>query len=643
MSAGQAPSAALLRHLAETPAFEGIGWTKAARLVHDFGPDLPRLLAGGDPTPFVPVVGERPAEVLVKAWAEDLARGDVVVWLDENGFDARLAAKVIRLWGVDAVRQVRERAYVMMALAPWAAVDKAASGLGVARDDPGRLTAAVEAVLYARLQAQHTWTSDAALRAGLRKLLGEGSDLSDRAVDCAARSGAAIPCAGGWQPAGAAMMESWIVARITSMLTEPAMGDLIAREVGEGELDRWLDGARRNLGVELDEDQREAVRLAVRSRFGMVLGGAGVGKTTVLKAVCAACEAHGRVVHLMALAGRAAVRMREATGRPASTIAAFLKACEAKKVSLGPESLVVVDESSMLDLPTLYRLLRHLPEECRLLLVGDEAQLGPIGFGLTLHAVADVPGIPAVRLRRIYRQADTSGIPVVAAEVRAGRWPAVDDRVGMDGVVLVKTRGTPKADDVVDVVERLGGFEDDLRILSPLKAGDTGVEALNELFHDILSPGKRRMPGRSFAVGEPVMYGRNDYRRDLRNGSLGVVTGIVGDVMTVEFDGERQDFVGAALDDLSLAYAITVHKAQGSQFRTVVVPITRSRLLDRSLVYTALTRATDRVVLIGEADVLADAVRQVSAANRRETGLSRKGMWGGSDHCGATLCRTRPS
>ncbi|QZO00145.1 helix-hairpin-helix domain-containing protein [Chenggangzhangella methanolivorans] len=183
--------AALIRHLAETPAFEGIGWAKAARLAEVFGPDLPRLLAGGDPNPLATVVGEREAETLVRAWAEDLARGDVVVWLEERGFDPRLAGKVMRLWGAEAAQRIRSQPYAMMALASWPTVDAAAKRIGTAEDDPARLIAAVEAVLYERLQSQHTWTSDATLRARLRKLLGPVGAVSDvsRGRPCPGRWG----------------------------------------------------------------------------------------------------------------------------------------------------------------------------------------------------------------------------------------------------------------------------------------------------------------------------------------------------------------------------------------------------------------------------------------------------------------------
>ena len=613
-----------MRHLAETPAFEGIGYARATRLVDAFGDDLPRLLAAGDPTPFGPVVGEPAAATLVAAWREDLARNDIVVWLAENDLDVRLAGKIVRLWGADGAARIRQHPYALMALASWPAVDAAARRLGVAENAPARLVAAVEAVRYARLQQQHTWTSHEDVLAALAKLLGDPPEVTESALRHAAVAGAAIPLGDGWQPAGAAMMERFVMERIRLMASGPPVGDLVARDVGDAEIESWLGQARAAVGVELNEEQRSAVRLAVQGRVGLVLGGAGVGKTTVLKAVCAACSTFGRVVHLMALAGRAAVRMREATGRPSSTIAAFLKACEAGKVILGPESLVVVDESSMVDLPTLYRLMRHLPEECRLLLVGDEAQLGPIGFGLTLHAFAVMDAVPKVHLRRIYRQAESSGIPVTAAAVRDGRLSPLPSKIGEGhGVVLVATSAEPTCDDVVDAVAALGGFREDLRILSPVKAAEAGTVAINETFHRLLSRGRPRLQGHAFALGEPVIFGRNDYRRDLRNGSLGEVVDVEGGVLTVDFDGERHEFTGAALDDVALAYAITVHKSQGSQFRTVVVPVCTSRILDRSLVYTALTRATERVVLIGRRSVMVTAVQQASSANRRETGLTR--------------------
>lgn len=610
----------IVRHLAEGPAFEGIGYATAARLWKTFGDELYRLLGNGDVARLTQVLSEERAERLVLAWRENLAEGDVVVWLGEHGFPAHLAKKIVKLWGADAAAKLREQPYLMMALADWAVVDAAGRRIGIAPDDPRRLVAAVEAVLYARLDEHHTWIGHADLVAKVERLLKGSPVKAEEALAAAVAQRAAIPIAGGFQAAGAHMMERYVADRIRQMLDEPAMGDLIAREVSDAELGGWLD--RQDLGVALDDEQRAAVRIAVQERFGIVRGGAGVGKTTVLKAVARACAAFGRSTHMMALAGRAAVRIAEATGWPASTIAAFLKGVEARKIPLGPESLVVVDEASMLDLPTMYRILRCLPDGCRLLLVGDPGQLPPIGFGLVLHALVERREIPSVELTRVYRQTEATGIPAVAGAIRSGRLPNLPDKVDASsgGVALIPL-GEVTTDQIVDVVADLGGFADDLRIVCAVKAGPAGIEALNARFHDIFAVGKRRHPTGRLAEGEPVMFLKNDYQSGLRNGSLGRITGIVDGKVTVDFDGTEVELSGYGLEDLTLAYAITVHKAQGSSFRKVVIPIQKTRLLDRSLVYTAITRATDLAVMVGAGEVLRQALERDAHAERRETAL----------------------
>lgn len=612
----------IVRHLAEEPAFEGIGYATAAKLWKAFGDELYALLGNGDVARLTKVLGVDRAEKLVLAWKEKLAEGDVVVWLDEHGFDARLAKKIIRLWGAEAAAKLRDSPYAMMALADWAVVDAAGRRIGINPNDPKRLVAAIEAVLYARLDQHHTWIAHRDLLAAVGRLLRCPPAKAEEALATAVSHRAAIPIAGGFQAAGAHMMERYVAERIRTMLAEPAMGDLIAREVSDEELHAWLD--RQDLGVTLDDEQREAVRIAVQERCGIVRGGAGVGKTTVLKAVALACAAFGRTTHMMALAGRAAVRIGEATGWPASTIAAFLKGVEARTIALGPESLVIIDEASMLDLPTMYRILRSLPDGCRLLLVGDPGQLPPIGFGLTLHALVDRKLVPMVELTRVYRQTEATGIPAVARAVKAGDLPelpsSVDVRSG--GVALIRSAEI-SADQIVDVIADLGGFSDDLRIVSAVKAGPAGTEALNARFHNIFAVGRRRHPTRRLAEGEPAMFLRNDYQRDLRNGSLGRVTAIEDGKVTVNFDGNEHELVGPALDDLVLAYAITVHKAQGSSFKKVVIPIQKTRLLDRSLVYTAITRATDLAVMVGDPAVLRQALGRDAHAERRETALGR--------------------
>lgn len=614
---------AVVRHLAEDPAFAGIGYATAGRLQVALGDDLPRVLGDGDVARLARVIGFERAEVLVEAWRSRQAEGDVVVWLTENGFEGRLARKVVALWGADAAVRLREDPWPMMAVATFSAVDAAARRLGLPLDAQARVVAAVEDVLYRRLDEHHTWTRRSEVERRVASLLRFPIRQAAEAVSCAITSGAAVVSGSGLQPAGAAMMEAFAVEAVAALLAGQVSEDLIARDVRSEEVDAWLDRAAAASDFELGKEQRAAVHLALTSRFGLIVGGAGVGKTTVLKAVVAATEHFGRAVHLMALAGRAAVRMTEATGRKASTIAAFLKAVDAHQLAVGPEALVVVDECSMLDLPTLYRILRAMPVSGRLLLVGDPGQLPPIGFGLTLHSLVKVAAVPKIELRTIRRQTAASGIPVVAAAVRDGRLPdfgAFDNQVG--GVSLIECRPEEVAERVVDVVADLGGVAA-ARILSPLKAGPSGTIAMNAHFHRIMMSGRPAAGPSRFVAGEPVVFLRNDYLRDLRNGSLGTVRAVEADGSVVAvFDGSEQRLSGRDLEDLDHAYAITIHKAQGSGFGTVVVPIVGSKLLDRSLIYTAITRAIERVVLVGSPDVLRSAVEKSPFSMHREVGLT---------------------
>lgn len=615
--------AGIVRHLVENPAFVGIGPASARRLADRFGEDLPRVLANGDVSALAEVLDEERAVTLVAAWRLRLAEGDVVVWLDEQGIGPRQAARIVALWGEEAPARLRTRPYDLLAVMDWQVVDRVGRGLGVQPDAPERLVAAVEAVLYGRLVEQDTVTPRPRLVAAVEDLL--GIPVGERAIALAVEEGAAFEVPDGYQPAGAHMMETYVADRIGDLLADRGVRDLLTSRTTDEQIRTWLDARERAGGTVLDPEQRDAVVMGVRAPVGILVGGAGVGKTTVLRTMCDACAAFGRSVHLVALAGRAAVRMSEATGRPAHTIAAFL-AAEHTAASLGANALVVVDESSMVDLPNLYRLMMRMGEGCRLLLVGDNAQLPPIGFGLVLHQLVDVPGIPLVRLVRIHRQAAETGIPVVAGEIRAGRLPKMGEALEGkgSGVVFLPGSGpnrSPTLQDVVDAVSTCGGWSEDIRILCPTKRSEAGTESVNAHFHSLLRHGRIRMSDPDYAVGEPVMFLRNDYRMGLRNGSLGTVTEILEDGLEAEFDGIRHELTGAKLEDLTLAYGITIHKAQGSAFSRVVIPIAPSRLLDRSLIYTAVTRARDQVVLIGDIEAFERAVTSSANAHRRIVGL----------------------
>jgi exodeoxyribonuclease V alpha subunit len=391
------------------------------------------------------------------------------------------------------------------------------------------------------------------------------------------------------------------------------------RHPNEAETEALIASFEATSQIVLNERQRAAVHLAVTAPVACITGGAGVGKTTALGAVCALADAMGASFYLLALSGRAARRIQEASGRPARTIASWIHAVDAGVIPLNTEPIVVVDESSMLDLPTTYRLLRRLQPGCRLLLLGDPGQLPPIGFGLVFHAMVRQTAIPQVELTEIMRQADATGIPRVAVDIREGRIPSLGAYHGLgSGVSFIECAGEEIVDVVMDVVNDLGGV-DACRIVGAVKNGPAGVRTINQAFHALLTPGKPRLRG--YAAGEPVIWLRNNADIGLLNGSLGVVVRADTELV-VDWDSEGERVIDPSrLEDITLAYAITTHKAQGSQFPRVVIPVYHSKLLDRTLLYTALTRARLQVVLVGDRRAYKSAIQNPSNPSLRETSI----------------------
>lgn len=310
--------------------------------------------------------------------------------------------------------------------------------------------------------------------------------------------------------------------------------------------------------------------------------------------------------------------MADATGRRAYTIAGFLLGIDAGQINLEKDCLLIIDEASMLDLPHCYSIMRRMPPGTRLLLVGDAAQLPPIGFGLAFHSFADHPLIPTIELTEIHRQASATGIPQASVAIRYGTVPEIAHYNGlMDGVSFIDAGAGEISDRLLEVVNDLGGIGA-CQVVGAIKNGAAGVRTINHLFHDLVATG--RSEHRGYAEGEPVIWKVNDPLRGLFNGSLGTVVQTQG-TLVVEFDGRRHELQDGDERDMEHAYGITVHKAQGSQFERVVIPVFPSRLLDRTLLYTAITRAERQVVLLGDRHAFEEAVQAPPAPSRRETGI----------------------
>lgn len=613
----------LVRYLSRSKSFPGIGEATAAKLYDEFGESLNEVLLSDDVERLCQVVSRAMADVLLVGWRSRQSEMELVSFLDQHGFEPRMADKLIYCWGEAARATLEANPYLLLAVASWSRVDTEARKIGVADDDRRRWVGAVEAALYRRLNAGHTLTRHDATVLLVDSLLGNGKGLA--AIAVALEDGAILGSKEtGYQPIGAYSLEQGIVERLRAMMAgeAPEQGALF-QAPPDSSTDEQIAHYEALQDIKLTGEQKAAIRMAAIQQFSLVLGGAGVGKTTVLGGIIHVLEACHWSVLQMALAGRAAKRMGEATGRTSMTIAKFLLGIRSGRLDLVARTLLVVDEASMLDLPTLYRVLSYLPDGTRLLLVGDPAQLPPIGFGLTFHMLASSDIVPKTQLTQVHRQAASTGIPAVAAAIRQHRVPALAPYAGAHpGVSVIECSRSGIVAKLFELAQAWTG--DDWRVIGSVKNGAAGVNDINASFHHRFSVGSSRLDGYRFAEGDPIVFLRNDYERGLMNGSLGIIVEVlpVEGALVTDFEGEQHKLAGEDLSCIDLAYAITCHKAQGSQFQRVAIPVVRSRLLDHALIYTALTRGIEQVVFVGDMEALRSAIEAPPRASGREVAFT---------------------
>lgn len=646
----------------------GIGAERAQALWSAFGDRLAALLSDESSIPQLaaviapkrPHLGPVLATTCVKAWKE--AQGEVatMLWLDQQGLeDIALAKRIVKLLGDEAVGRLTQNPYCLVPLLPWSKVDALglklleAAGVTDPRQDGRRLLGACDAAVKAHIAKGHTAGTPESLSKALAALLKQPrtSDLVAKAVAVGKEYTAIWPATPDWWRApGCAQMEDEVLVRLRHI-----QSSISPIEVPD---QATLAGLLKGTEVEhhrLHAEQRDAVLKILSNPLACLQGGAGVGKTTTIKAICDLWNRCGGRVVLAAVPGKAALRLSRTTHRLAMTLARLRLQLQRREIlerelaetdkrsekirigkqleqliAIDPATLVVVDEASMLDLVTALQLLRQMPDGARLLLVGDEGQLPPVGFGLTFHRLVQDDAITA-RLVTVLRQSEASGIPGVAAALRQFRMPTFSPYRGFGvGVSLVECADSVLGSAVMTIWAELSRDERELPlILSPTKEGkDAGINALNRALHDARKADKEELKGyfaQWYCVGDPVVYLHNDYDKGLFNGLLGKVVGVDLDaeVATVLFDGYDAPHVLNKEDliNLQLGYALTGHKAQGDEAPVVIIPLYTSQVVDPSWLYTAVTRAQRMVVLVGAREVIQSALMQPRAADRRMVGF----------------------
>ena len=615
---------AVRRYLASS-LVKGIGPVLAGRLVDRFGEETLRVIEEQpERLTEAPGVGPRRVESIRLAWAEQQEIREVMLFLQGHGVSAAYATRIYRAYGQDAVRVVRHNPYRLaqdVRGIGFITADRVARELGIDEHSPLRAQAALEHLLLEQADEGHVFYP-----AGeLVQLCQTRFDIPEGPIQDALKT---------LQEAGRITLEDGAVYLRGLHHAERAVAEAVKALVGNTMQRREFDApiavawASRRMGVELTEEQRCAVQDAVTRKVFALTGGPGTGKTTILRAMFLVLKALGQRVVLAAPTGRAAKRLSEATGHEAQTLHRLLEFNPGDgRFGRNPEhpleaDAVVVDETSMLDILLCHHLLQAVPRHASVLFVGDPDQLPSVGPGRFLGDLLESESVPFVRLERIFRQGDRSGIVEAAHRINLGRLPSFATPGTQKDLYFVEMDETEA---VADAVVRLCAERiparfglrpaSDVQVLCPMNRGSIGVHQLNDRLREALNPEGTEVTrfARTFRVGDRVLQSVNSYDKEVFNGDLGWIADVDHSVgrVSVTFDGICVDYDFSELDELQPAFAMTVHRAQGSEFPAVVIPVLTQHypMLQRNLLYTAITRGRRLVVVVGSRRALAMAVR----------------------------------
>lgn len=615
-------------------AVKGLGPALAHRVVAAFGKDTMKILER-DPQRLLEVegIGPKKLAVITESFYEEKQVNDIAYDLEQHGVAGRYAGRLLQKYGDDVHYVLTEEPYRMIAEIDgigFKTADQMALAYGMDRQDPQRLSAGLTYVLQTMTQNGHVCIPDAELvrRAafilqadalGLHDILKEAIEVGQL---CTADFQGTVYV---YTPE-AYEEENYIARRIQDMA---AMKPLPMKTHVQLFLDRWQDSCH----FELADKQREAVEKSLESGMTVITGGPGTGKTTVVQTIIRLAEQEGLRILLCAPTGRAAKRLAETTQRKAKTIHRLLipdgrqgriQVFEYNETKLLPADLVIVDEVSMLDMEMMYHLLSALKPQCRCILVGDADQLPSVGAGAVLHDIIASGQVPVVRLDTIFRQQEGGRIVTNAHLINSGRLPVVNEDPEFRFVEIEdEAQGAEKISALYNSELLETGDKFAVQVLSPMYKNPCGVDNLNQLIQGRFNPPaeeKGELKGKNviFRVGDKVMQKHNDYEKGVFNGDIGEIFVIQKDMVYVRYPEQDVKYEGQEVDEITLAYAITVHKSQGSEYHTVIMVLVNSHaiMLQRNLFYTAVTRAKRKVILVGSKRAVQTAVQNQRTSRR---------------------------
>lgn len=627
-------------------AINGIGPAMAKKIVAEFGEKTLEIIAKSPNELLkVPGIGKKTAEKISTSYLEQSELTEIMVWLENHGISNTYAGKIFAKYGsfaIDIVEKDIYRLFQDIEGIGFLTADKLAFNLGIQREDKRRIISGIDYALMQLCNNGHCCIPEMALVDKTAKILQVNNQiiftiLKER-IDIGSLNTEVVGGETLIYPPYLYYAEKKVATRLLQLqqATEP---------LSEDNLSLFIKVWEKNNQIQLAQKQKEAIKACLHHGVLVLTGGPGTGKTTVIKGILSILKAQGLKIRLAAPTGRAAKRLSETTGQKALTIHRLLEAnnlAQDDNLQLGfskdiddqlDADVIILDEVSMVDIVLMHHFLNAVPDGCRIILVGDTDQLPAVGPGSVLKDIIRSQKVPAIRLDEIFRQTQTSMIIQNAHIINAGRLPDLRKQYS-DFVFYELNDDTSITQKILDLCTKdlpHEGFDvlKDVQILSPMHRFLCGVENLNLMLQEQLNPKKNqdelKYSSQTFRVGDKVMHIRNNYQKNVFNGDIGFIQDVNNEKLTVDYFDHIVTYEKNELNELTLAYASSVHKSQGSEYKVVIIPLSTSHyiMLQRNLLYTAITRAKQKVIIIGSKKALMTAI-QSNRTQKRYTLLAER-------------------
>lgn len=627
-------------------AINGIGPAMAKKIVAEFGEKTLEIIAKSPNELLkVPGIGKKTAEKISASYLEQSELTEIMVWLENHGISNTYAGKIFAKYGsfaIDIMEKDIYRLFQDIEGIGFLTADKLAFNLGIQREDKRRIISGIDYALMQLCNNGHCCIPEMALVDKTAKILQVNNQIIFTILKERIDNGSLNTEVVGGEtliyPPYLYYAEKKVATRLLQLqqATEPLSEDNLSLFIKVWEKDNQ---------IQLAQKQKEAIKACLHHGVLVLTGGPGTGKTTVIKGILSILKAQGLKIRLAAPTGRAAKRLSETTGQKALTIHRLLEAnnlAQDDNLQLGfskdiddqlDADVIILDEVSMVDIVLMHHFLNAVPDGCRIILVGDTDQLPAVGPGSVLKDIIRSQKIPAIRLDEIFRQAQTSMIIQNAHIINAGRLPDLRKQYS-DFVFYELNDDTSITQKILDLCTKdlpHEGFDvlKDVQVLSPMHRFLCGVENLNLMLQEQLNPKKNqdelKYSSQTFRVGDKVMHIHNNYQKNVFNGDIGFIQDINNEKLTVDYFDHIVTYEKNELNELTLAYASSVHKSQGSEYKVVIIPLSTSHyiMLQRNLLYTAITRAKQKVIIIGSKKALMTAV-QSNRTQKRYTLLAER-------------------